>query len=100
MCRWGASARSSPWKPRGWARSNLEWHWLIEICALTRTLVIDEDGCYDPADFNDALLLGLKATIAQAELRLEPVGGGGDLPLGRTQRSDPTSGQSAGRTRR
>ena len=47
------------------ARSNLEWHRLIEICALTRTLVIDEDGCYDPADFNDALLLGLKATIAQ-----------------------------------
>ena len=48
------------------ARSNLEWHRLIEICALTRTLVINEDGCYDPADFNDALLLGLKATIAQA----------------------------------
>ena len=41
------------------ARSNLEWHRLIEICALTRTLVIDEDGCYDPADFNDALLLGI-----------------------------------------
>ena len=52
------------------ARSNLEWHRLIEICALTRTLVIDEDGCYDPADFNDALLLGLKATIAQAELHV------------------------------
>jgi len=50
------------------ARSNLDWHRLIEICALTETLVIDEDGCYDPADFNDALLLGLKATIAQAEL--------------------------------
>ncbi len=50
------------------ARSNLEWQRLIEICALTQTLVIDEDGCYDPADFNDALLLGLKATIAQAEL--------------------------------
>ena len=46
------------------ARSNLEWHRLIEICALTRTLVIDEDGCYDPADFNDALLLGLKATMS------------------------------------
>lgn len=50
------------------ARSNLDWHRLIEICALTATLVIDEDGCYDPGDFNDALLLGLKATIAQAEL--------------------------------
>ena len=50
------------------ARSNLDWHRLIEICGLTKTLVVDEDGCYDPAEFNDALLLGLKATIAQAEL--------------------------------
>ena len=50
------------------ARSSLDWHRLTEICALTATLVIDEDGIYDPADFNDGLLLGLKGTIAQAEL--------------------------------
>lgn len=50
------------------ARSNLDWQRLIELCALTGTLVIDEDGIYDPADFNDGLLLGLKGTIAQAEL--------------------------------
>ena len=50
------------------ARSNLDWHRLLELCALTRTLVIDADGCYDPADFNDGLLLGLKGTMAQAEL--------------------------------
>src|SRR6202521_2746056 len=50
------------------ARSNLDWARLLELCALTRTLVIDEDGCYDPADFNDGLLLGLKGTMAQAEL--------------------------------
>jgi DNA invertase Pin-like site-specific DNA recombinase len=50
------------------ARSCLDWQRLIELCALTGTLVIDEDGCYDPADFNDGLLLGLKGTIAQAEL--------------------------------
>jgi DNA invertase Pin-like site-specific DNA recombinase len=50
------------------ARSNLDWHRLLELCALTTTLVIDEDGCYDPADFNDGLLLGLKGTMAQAEL--------------------------------
>src|SRR5208283_2762866 len=47
------------------ARSNLDWHRLLELCALTQTLVIDEDGCYDPADFNDGLLLGLKGTMAQ-----------------------------------
>lgn len=50
------------------ARSNLDWHRLLELCALTGTLVIDADGCYDPADFNDGLLLGLKGTMAQAEL--------------------------------
>ena len=50
------------------ARSNADWHRLLELCALTQTLVIDEDGCYDPADFNDGLLLGLKGAMAQAEL--------------------------------
>src|SRR5262249_8675702 len=50
------------------ARSNLDWHRLLELCALTHTLVIDADGEYDPADFNDGLLLGLKGTMAQAEL--------------------------------
>jgi DNA invertase Pin-like site-specific DNA recombinase len=50
------------------ARSNVDWHRLLELCAFTGTIVIDEDGCYDPADFNDGLLLGLKGTMAQAEL--------------------------------
>ncbi len=52
------------------ARSNKEWHRLLEFCAITRTLVFDEDGCYDPADFNDSLVLGLKGTFAQAELHI------------------------------
>ena len=50
------------------ARSCLDWQRLLELCSLTDTIVIDEDGCYDPSDFNDSLLLGLKGTIAQAEL--------------------------------
>jgi hypothetical protein len=50
------------------ARSNIDWHRLIELCSLTGTLLLDEDGCYDPADFNDALLLGLKGTMSAAEL--------------------------------
>src|SRR3984893_5960583 len=50
------------------ARSDLDWHRLLQLCALTQTLVIDEDGCYDPSDFNEGLLLGLKGTMAQAEL--------------------------------
>ncbi len=45
------------------ARSNLDWHRLLELCALTQTLVIDEDGCYDPGEFNDGLLLGLNSHV-------------------------------------
>ena len=44
------------------ARSCLDWHRLLELCSLTDTLIVDEDGCYHPADFNDQLLLGLKET--------------------------------------
>ena len=50
------------------SRSNTDWHRLIEVCSLTGTLLLDEDGIYDPADFNDALLLGLKGTMSAAEL--------------------------------
>ena len=52
------------------ARSNLDWLRLLELCAITNTLVVDEDGCYNPADFNDGLVLGLKGTFAQAELHI------------------------------
>jgi DNA invertase Pin-like site-specific DNA recombinase len=52
------------------ARSNQDWHRLLELCAITGTLVIDEDGCYEPADFNDGLVLGMKGTFAQAELHI------------------------------
>lgn len=50
------------------ARSSSDWHQLLEICALTNTLILDEDGLYDPATFNDRLLLGLKGTMSEAEL--------------------------------
>jgi DNA invertase Pin-like site-specific DNA recombinase len=50
------------------ARNSTDWHRLLELCAFTDTLIIDEDGCYNPADFNDRLLLGLKGTMSQAEL--------------------------------
>jgi DNA invertase Pin-like site-specific DNA recombinase len=52
------------------ARSNKDWHRLLELCAITSTLVIDEDGCYDPSEFNDGLVLGMKGTFAQAELHI------------------------------
>jgi DNA invertase Pin-like site-specific DNA recombinase len=52
------------------ARSSSDWHRLLEICALTNTLILDEDGLYDPGHFNDRLLLGLKATMSEAELHV------------------------------
>lgn len=52
------------------ARNNADWHRLIELAALTHTLILDEDGVYDPAYFNDRLLLGLKGTMSEAELHV------------------------------
>lgn len=52
------------------ARNSTDWHRLLEICALTDTLILDEDGIYSPGDFNDRLLLGLKGTMSDAELHV------------------------------
>jgi DNA invertase Pin-like site-specific DNA recombinase len=52
------------------ARNNTDWHRLLEICAMSGTLILDEDGLYDPCDFNDRLLLGLKGSLSEAELHL------------------------------
>jgi DNA invertase Pin-like site-specific DNA recombinase len=50
------------------ARSCSDWYRLLEICALTDTLVIDEDGVYDPSQYADRLLLGILGTMSEAEL--------------------------------
>ena len=52
------------------ARNNADWHRLLELCALSDTLILDEDGLYDPAHFNDRLLLGLKGAMSEAELHV------------------------------
>jgi len=52
------------------ARNSSDWHRLLEICALTDTLILDEDGLYDPRHFNDRLLLGLKGAMSEAELHV------------------------------
>jgi excisionase family DNA binding protein len=60
------------------ARCSADWHRLLDLCALTGTLIADGDGVYSPADFNDRLLLGLKGTMSEAELhfiRARLVGG-------------------------
>ena len=52
------------------ARCSKDWHQLLEICALFGTLIADLDGVYDPSNYNDRLLLGLKGTMSEAELHI------------------------------
>jgi DNA invertase Pin-like site-specific DNA recombinase len=47
------------------ARNNADWHQLLEICAMTSTLICDEDGLYDPRNFNDRLVLGMKGQLSE-----------------------------------
>jgi len=52
------------------ARNNADWQRLLQLCAFTDTLILDQDGLYDPSAFNDRLLLGLKGTMSEAELHV------------------------------
>jgi DNA invertase Pin-like site-specific DNA recombinase len=52
------------------ARNSVDWQQLLQLCAYTDTLILDEEGVYNPAAFNDRLLLGLKGTMSEAELHL------------------------------
>lgn len=52
------------------ARSCKDWHHLLELCAIFQTLLADQDGFYDPTNYNDRLLLGLKGAMSEAELHI------------------------------
>ena len=52
------------------ARNGRDWHTLLEFCALVGSLIVDEDGLYDPRSPNDRLLLGMKGTLSEMELSL------------------------------
>lgn len=52
------------------ARNNRDWYQLLDLCAVRETLIADADGVYDPAAYNDRLLLGLKGTMSEAELHI------------------------------
>src|ERR1700753_2904436 len=52
------------------ARNGRDWHTLIEFCGLVGTIIVDEDGVYDPRHPNDRLLLGMKGTMSELELSL------------------------------
>ncbi len=51
------------------ARNSADWHQLLELCGMTGTLICDEDGLYDPRNFNDRLLLGMKGQLSEALCR-------------------------------
>ena len=77
------------------ARNSSDWHRLLEICALSETLILDEDGLYDPAHFNDRLLLGLKGTMSEAELhvlRARLIGGATEQGAPRRAVDPPSAG--------
>ncbi|MBY0232141.1 MAG: recombinase family protein, partial [Gemmataceae bacterium] len=52
------------------ARSCKDWHQLLEVCSIFGTLLADADGVYDPKDYNDRLLLGLKGAMSEAEIHM------------------------------
>jgi excisionase family DNA binding protein len=52
------------------ARANRDWYHLLDICSITGTLIGDEEGLYNPKEYNDRLLLGLKGTMSEAELHI------------------------------
>jgi DNA invertase Pin-like site-specific DNA recombinase len=52
------------------SRANSDWYYLLERCAIFHTLLADHDGAYDPTEYNDRLVLGMKGTMSEAELHL------------------------------
>ena len=70
MWAWAKPASSWDLRSRVWRETTPTGTALLEICALADTLILDEDGVYDPASFNDRLLLGLKGTMSEAELHI------------------------------
>ena len=54
------------------ARNNADWYQLLDLCAVTDTLIADGDGLYHPADFNDRLVLGLKGTMSRGGVAPDP----------------------------
>jgi len=86
------------------ARSCVDWYRLLEVAALAQTLIVDEDGVYDPNHYNDRLLLGLKGTLSEAELHCPTLGGLKPSPLGESfssgrGRMQPAWGTGTGHTR-
>jgi len=68
------------------ARSNADWYQLLDLCALTDTLIADADGIYQPGSYNDRLILGLKGTMSEALCRIPDKASYADIPVMPTMR--------------
>ena len=83
------------------ARNSADWHQLLELCGMTGTLICDEDGLYDPRNFNDRLLLGIKGHLSEAELHfIQARLRGGDPVQGPPRRADHAAARRPGLRRR
>ena len=81
------------------ARNNADWHQLLEICAMTGTLICDEDGLYDPRNFNDRLLLGMKGQMSEALCRIPDKASYADFAVMPTSRREHPAGRDDGQER-
>ena len=81
------------------ARNNADWHQLLEICAMTGTLICDEDGLYDPRNFNDRLLLGMKGQMPEALCRIPDKASYADFSVMPTLWQERAAGRGDGQER-
>jgi DNA invertase Pin-like site-specific DNA recombinase len=81
------------------ARNNADWYQVLDLCAITDTLIADADGIYYPGDFNDRLVLGLKGQMAEALCRIRHKTSYADSAVMPTMRRRRVAGRACGRER-
>ena len=81
------------------ARNNADWYQLLDLCALTDTLIGDADGIYHPKDYNDRLVLGLKGTMSEALCRIPDKASYADIAVMPTSRREHPAGRDDGQER-
>ena len=81
------------------ARNSADWHQLLELCGMTGTLICDEDGLYDPRNFNDRLLLGLKGALSEILCRRRHKTSYADIAVMPTRQREHLAGRRDGQER-
>jgi len=81
------------------ARNNADWYQVLDLCAITDTLIADSDGIYHPGDFNDRLVLGLKGQMAEALCRYRHKASYADIAVMPTRRRECSAARGYGKER-